>query len=398
MKKTMCLFLAFLMTFAASIVIAEDAAVPERLHYKPEGNGDWSYQIQEDGTAMIVWFEESPDQETAEVPADIDGIPVTAIKDHAFFSARVKTVIVPEGITSLGDSVFDHCSLKSISLPASLTWIGSNPFEYSDLEDIQIAKGSDSFQVKNGMLISLKDQRVISAYRSAKGKIVVPEGIRIIGKSAFKGCNKITAFSLPKTLTTIEDYAFQSCYGVTRSLVIPAGVTEIGEGLFFNAMERVVKKNGKSGYAPVPIIIEKGNPVLEMVDDALIDNGTHRLIHYHDPSFTDGSYTVPDGITRIGEYAFASFHKTEIILPESLTEIGRCAFRGCRFAKITIPDSVVKIDHYAFISCSMLESINLPDGLRQIAKNAFQGCTQLGEPDCPENVEFLELKYIWERE
>ena len=88
----------------------------------------------------------------------------------------------------------------------------------------------------------------------------------------------------------------------------------------------------------------------------------------------------------------------EIILPESLTEIGRCAFRGCRFAKITIPDSVVKIDHYAFISCSMLESINLPDGLRQIAKNAFQGCTQLGEPDCPENVEFLELKYIWERE
>lgn len=41
--------------------------------------------------------------------------------------------------------------------------------------------------------------------------VVIPEGIRTVGKNAFHGCRSLTSVSLPSTLTSIGDYAFYRC-------------------------------------------------------------------------------------------------------------------------------------------------------------------------------------------
>ena len=66
--------------------------------------------------------------------------------------------------------------------------------------------------------------------------IVIPEAIDgyqvvSIGVGAFQGCSTVTDFSIPETVTAIEDNAFAGCTGIT-TLTIPRSVTEIGNGTF----------------------------------------------------------------------------------------------------------------------------------------------------------------------
>ena len=60
--------------------------------------------------------------------------------------------------------------------------------------------------------------------------VIIPEGVKVIGMRAFQGCENVTSFILPKTLTSIEDGAFRCC-GAT-SFTIPETVKKIGANAF----------------------------------------------------------------------------------------------------------------------------------------------------------------------
>lgn len=70
------------------------------------------------------------------------------------------------------------------------------------------------------------------------------------------------------------------------------------------------------------------------------------------------SYTVPNGVTKIGDYAF--------FLCENLTSI-------------TLPQSVTKIGDGAFLGCTNLRSINIPSGVTEIGLRAFEDCNVSNE-------------------
>lgn len=145
----------------------------------------------------------------------------------------------------------------------------------------------------------------------------------------------LTSVKLPKTLKVIET-AFYGCTGLTGNLILPEGLTTIGEGTFQYC----------SGLT--------------------------------------GNLNIPEGVTTIGDYAFSfcSGFTGSLILPEALTTIGDHAFDGCSgfTGNLTIPEGVTTIGDNAFMSCPVFSnSLILPESLTSIGDNAFNmGSTGIG--------------------
>ena len=100
------------------------------------------------------------------------------------------------------------------------------------------------------------------------------------------------------SVTSIGDYAFQGCSGLTN-VTIPNSVISIGTWAF-------------SGC------INLQNPIY------------NNTIYVKMPTSYTGSFTIPEGITTIAEYAFEKCSKlTDIEIPSTVTSIGSYAFVGC---------------------------------------------------------------------
>jgi hypothetical protein len=94
-------------------------------------------------------------------------------------------------------------------------------------------------------------------------------------------------------------------------------------------------------------------------------------------NLTNGTYTVPNGVTTISWSTFIDcISLTQITLPDSLTTIGRAAFCDrTGLTQITIPHGVTTIDAYAFLNCTGLTKITLAGGqLTTIDPSAFKDC------------------------
>lgn len=110
------------------------------------------------------------------------------------------------------------------------------------------------------------------------------------------------------------------------------------------------------------------------------------------------SITLPESVTTIGGGAFCGCESLEnITLPAGVTTIGGMAFSHCKsLASITLPDSVTTIGERAFRYCAFLESITLPEGVTTIGKWVFSGCN-LQAVILPQRF-YSELKHILQDE
>ena len=156
-------------------------------------------------------------------------------------------------------------------------------------------------------------------------RILLPEGTRKIGNSAFSGCAKIEEIVLPSTLETIDPLAFQGCLAIKRA-DIPSSISSLSSGIF------------------------KGCTALERV-------------------------TLPEGMTAIGDNSFAGCAQLDsIVLPQNLCMIGSGAFKGIVLPdSLLIPDKVVAIGNNAFENWASLEYLSIGKNVTLIGDNAFKG-------------------------
>ena len=65
------------------------------------------------------------------------------------------------------------------------------------------------------------------------GSLVIPDGVTSIGARAFNKCASLNgSLTLSTNLTSIGAYAFYNCTGLTGTLTLPAGLSSIGEAAF----------------------------------------------------------------------------------------------------------------------------------------------------------------------
>ena len=180
---------------------AHQYCVDERINYhlvRPVTNADFEYQLLEDGTACITrYLGTSPD---VMIPASLDGYPVTAIGERAFYTAYIlQHLTIPEGVTIIGNSAFDFCeSLIEVHLPDTLVSIGDSAF----------------------------------ASCNALTSIELPDGLREIGKRAFGSSLSLQSITIPGSVEYIGESAFSSCYCLS-SITMEEGVKSIGLNAFY---------------------------------------------------------------------------------------------------------------------------------------------------------------------
>ncbi|WP_321437231.1 leucine-rich repeat domain-containing protein [uncultured Bacteroides sp.] len=215
---------------------------------------------------------------------------VTSIGNYAFDGCtELASIDIPNSVTSIGNSAFYDCTgLASITIPYSVIFIGGAALAgCTKLEKIIVSENNPAYSSVEGVLFS-KDCTKLIAYPYAKSNI----------------------YTLPNSVTSIGDYAFYNCTGLT-SVTIGNGVISIGDYAF---------------YACTGLT----------------------------------SITIPNSVTFIGNYAFAYCqYLTSITIPNSVTTIWNSAFSGCtRLTSVTIGNGVISIGDYAFADCKRINEIH----------------------------------------
>jgi len=154
----------------------------------------------------------------------------------------------------------------------------------------------------------------ISVTNGSGGDNALIKSIKIedfTGTTFNRSTSYITSVTIPNSVTSISDYAFQFCTSLS-SLTIPSGVTSIGSYAFSNC----------SGLTSV---------------------------------------TIPDGVTSIGSSAFINCKGlSSVTIPSGITTINSNLFSGCiSLTSVTIPSGVTSISNFAFQNCSGLTSVTI---------------------------------------
>ena len=139
---------------------------------------------------------------------------VTTIGASAFEGCSgLTSVSIPSFVTTIGASAFEGCSgLTAVSIPSSVTTIGASAFyRCSSLEKIDVAENNTVYASIAGILYSKSLNTILLCPEGKKGKIEIPSSVTTIGDYAFYCCRGLTSVSIPSSVTTIGDYAFCYC-------------------------------------------------------------------------------------------------------------------------------------------------------------------------------------------
>jgi hypothetical protein len=360
MKKAV-LLLAVLLLGTTSW--AQDSPIPDGLDYSVGGRRVTITGYSGNATFLAI-------------PGEIQGLPVTAIGEFAFFNcSSLLSVTIPSSVTSISVLAFWGCiSLTSIDIPYSGTSIGVMAFSYSSsLTSITVDKGNPAYASVDGVLFDKAIQTVI-AYPAGRYETTyaIPSSVTSIGNSAFFGSYNLTSISIPSSVSSIEYAAFGQCISLI-SITIPYSVTSIAEGAF-------------SGTSLASIAVDEMNPAYTNIEGVLFDKDIRTLIQYPNGKQA-GTYAFPPSVIDIGDWAFAySSSLSSMTIPSSIRSIGIGAFSNCDgLTDITIPPLEV-IGTYMFAGCSSLVSINIPASVRVIGYQAFEGCSSLTSITIPSSV------------
>lgn len=217
--------------------------------------------------------------------------------------------------------------------------------------------------VENGIIYENDTKtKIFGSKKDISNILIIPNGVTSIGNGAFNGCKHLTSVIIPDSVKSIGDYAFSNCFSLA-SITIPASVTQISNTAFYFC------------YKLTNISIDKNNLGYDSRNDcnAIIETATNTLI------IGCKNTIIPDSITSIGDEAF--FYctgLTSIAIPDSIISIGDSAFECCFcLTDIKIPDSVKSIGNHAFEACYSLKNITIPNNVINIGKDIFSDCPDL---------------------
>ncbi len=320
------------------------------------------------------------------IPGEIEGKKVTSIGHHAFWDCKgITNITIPEGVISIEYEAFSDCSgLISITIPASVTSISCGAFRdcsgltsitipasvtsiekeaflgCSGLTSIIVDKGNKYYDSRNNCnaIIETSSDTLVTGCKNT----IIPASVTSIGDYAFWSCSGLTGIRIPANVTSIGCGAFGDCSGLTKIKIL-AGVTSINWYAF----------PGCSGLTS--IIVDKENKYYDSRNDcnAIIETSSNTLV-------TGCKNTIiPASVIRIGDEAFNGCSGlTSITIPKGVTSIGGYAFSCCRsLTSITIPASVRSIGENAFLGCDSLTNITIPKGVTSIGEDVFYSCKNL---------------------
>jgi hypothetical protein len=304
------------------------------------------------------------EQESYEIPSEVEGLPVTSINEEAFNAHNsLKSVTIPPSVKTIGKKAFYSCnalenvtfseglaiiseaafkscpSLLNVVLPGSVTSIQTQAFYDCDaLKTLTFAEG-------DGCVIGEEAFRDCDALHT----VTMESGVTEIGESSFVGCDVLENLTLSNTLKTISN-SFQGCTKL-EEVDLPDSLSSLNGYAFYGSAVYTNQTN-----------------VLIYVDDWVVYCNTDAV-----------KATIKEGTRGIAESAFESCKNLQsLTIPEGVEIIDTKALSNCiSLLNPQLPSTIKEIDSHAFNECSNITSLTLPESTQMIGQQAFDGMDYL---------------------
>lgn len=238
---------------------------------------DYEYTSDERGVTITKYI---GGKRRVQIPDEIDGKPVVALGENAFYECGVTWVYIPDSVQEIGGFCFSGCAmlqtlrlpqglreipavmlescfrLLALDIPDTVTTIGEGAFWGNFyLSELRLPATLETLEGMNFTMNHCLERFIVpeenmhfvtrdngSVLLSADGKrfirycpwqerssYTVPDGVEKIDSFAFLNMGTLTEVVVPEGVTTIEAGAFLHAYGLRR-LVLPASAGELGGG------------------------------------------------------------------------------------------------------------------------------------------------------------------------
>ena len=367
------------------------------------------------------------------------GSNLKSLGNRAFFNNKVLTEIeIPGTTTNIGSQTFENCtnlslatlnngietiggncfknceSLITISIPGTVTAIGDNSFDgCTSLSTLTFAAGETDLYIPYFSHSPLKTLRIGRNLKYAFGEDASPfkdkttltrvaftgNYVTNLYNNLFDGCTGIASISLPKTLQSINGYAFSNCSKLSE-IVVPEGVTTVGEHCFENCTSltsvslpttlKVLENHLFNNCNKLESFVFQ--PTMETVEEHCFD----QCLSLKNLRFDDGTspITLSTVVSMFGDspleemYVGRNIDYTLIKGKEKEAPF----FNRSTITNVTISDKggVTYLRPYFIYGASTLPRINVPDNVLEIGKYAFAECSSLEEAVLSKNLSLID--------
>ena len=225
-----------------------------------------------------------------------------------------------------------------------------------------------SLQVEDGVLVACKD---------GSTELTIPEDVTVIGRAAFKNCEKLEQLHIGEQVRSIEREACRGCKSL-KSLHLPSGLKKVGESAFRDCISMTSMSTDNDD-------LELGERTFEncasLSEIHLADGISELYGGVFNSCKSLVNIKLPAKLNILGESSFADCSSLQSIdIPTPVTKLDDMVFSGClSLQSVSLKDKITKIGKYAFKDCKSLENIFIPRSVQNIGAGAFRGCAALEE-------------------
>lgn len=409
MKKAISIILSIILIFGilpCGLITANALAYDEYLTYKIEN-----------GQVTITDCLTSAEGEIV-IPETIENLPVTKIGEAFYGCDKLTSVVIPDTVTSIAFRAFYGCTaLEKITLPfIGATFGGTQNPHFGYIFGAENHNKNEDYvpQSIKDIVITRTETIGFCAFYECKSieSITLPVTLKTVGQAAFEYCSElnavyisdltawcgvdfglensnplykaenlylngelITDLVIPSGIKKIEEYVFYNCKSL-KTVTVPPSVNDIRYGAFGDctSIEKVMISD-LSAWCNISFSDKTGNPAYYSGNLYLNGELLTKLV-------------VPKDIKVLPSFSFTGCKSlTEIIMNYDIDDIGISTFEDCtELTNVQFSKKLTGITFSSFKNCYKIESLNFPDSLSNICDNAFENCTSLKEIVLPKSV------------
>ena len=243
---------------------------------------NWKYEVNESNQIENLKCNNQTDLTcNITLPSTLNGKTVISLKDESFKGANITGLVIPNTLKSIGYGSFSNCAnLSSVNL-GQLEEVSQDVFKNCPkLTAVTIPKTLTSGPWYEGVFTGTTK---LTSVTFENGLTQVPEGI-------LRNCTSITKVTIPSSVTKINKCAFQNS-GLTE-ITIPSSVKEIDYDAFKDCekLEKVTILNENA---------EMGWYSSEPTKDSVFENHNENLTIYCYEGSIAAKYAISNNIKYV---------------------------------------------------------------------------------------------------